>query len=368
MKTTITTKVDTAGLIAKAQAGDTAARNALVAAYLPLVRSITAGLAKRAGRMDLHEDLIQLATVGAAESGTPGGVLRGIELFDVTRCTDGNVESLFASFIGQWIRHESRAALANAAGLNRGPMGRARTIRRARAKLYAESGVEPSQDAILAAVRGAKGRPIRPADVASALAGPAIEISYDQAMAADSSLKHELELVSGHATEEEFNSEADTAEQVEACWDAMMTQLNPKERDVLRRYYGLRGVGGPRETDAQIAVGLGVSPRQVKHVRQTALGKLRGSIPLQLKSDRPPEVPSLARAMVQEALDSANCPVLGHTLAGLALACGLPEITVCRVLDALVTAGDVTEHEHHSDGSKDTYRPARAAAPMAIAA
>lgn len=69
-------------LIAKAQAGDVAARNRLIEMHMRLVAKRATDAARRCGKMNLVDDLIQTAIVGASAK---DGLIHAINKFDLSR-------------------------------------------------------------------------------------------------------------------------------------------------------------------------------------------------------------------------------------------------------------------------------------------
>jgi len=241
---------ETAGLVARARAGDAAARERLIDRLLPLVSS----LARRFRTEGLDQtDLIQEGIVG---------LLRALERYDPQRGVP------FAAFATWWIRQSLQEARSDFIRPFRLPPKALRQLSQLKSehqRIYQSEG--------------------RSADVAELAARTSIDPGQAEALAvADARGRSLDEPVEG--TGGEFGSLGDlladplSAEAYEAVIDAvageqvraLLSRLTDRERDVVRGRFGFEG-----EPEKLVDVGerLGVSAERVRQIEERALAKLR---------------------------------------------------------------------------------------------
>jgi RNA polymerase sigma factor (sigma-70 family) len=240
-------------LVLASAAGDRAAREELVAAFLPAI----AGVARRYRAVPgvQRAELLQEGVVG---------LLRAVERFDPT---DGTPFWAYASW---WVRQAMQqlvselgrpTALSDRAqrALARVRAARAAYVQKYRhepsiAELVAASGLSRGQVESILAVERAPRMLSDPLDVGDGIVGTLGE------QLADPVSEDEYERI----------TEQLVTEQVRPLTDA----LDDRERSILYEHYG---VGRPRQTLREIASSLGVSAERVRQIEEQALDKLRAA-------------------------------------------------------------------------------------------
>lgn len=240
-------------LVAKAQAGDEAARNRVIMHVYRWVAQIAIRSAQRAGRLDLVEDLIQAALVGASDTRT-GGVTRAIETFDPS------LGYAFLTYAASAVRNEIRimfyasiSACASAA-----TMQRITRIRRMVEELERRHGGEqPSTEEIQAAYREAGKRPPKASTIEKALAFTEI---------APETLD-----VSG-STEDDLIDRVDR-DRAKARLRRSIAQLPP-------RYQKVVAMVGEGESNVAIGEAIGASRTRAYQIANKAMGRLKTAVEL----------------------------------------------------------------------------------------
>lgn len=240
-------------LFARIAAGDSAARERVVRANLRLVVSI----AKRyLGRGLDFPDLIQEGTLG---------LMTAIGRFDLAR---GNKFSTYATW---WIEQGVSRALHNQTRAIRLPvhMGeRLSTIRRAANRLTLALGREPTIDETAAAVG------LAPHLVRQALTAAAAVQSLDAPMASGRD-GDPLRLMDTIAAAPRDDDAAVLHAELRRQINAALDQLDPRERAILQRRFGLAG----HEPHTLEAAGreFGITRERARQLEADALRRLRSS-------------------------------------------------------------------------------------------
>jgi RNA polymerase sigma factor (sigma-70 family) len=264
-QTAVTTSPEqTLDLIRKAQAGDLAARNRIVLDNMRLVTKRAAQAARRCGKSEHLQDIINTAVAGASDN---DGLIHAIEKFDVTRGLR------FSTYAVRWIDNAIQNALTQTSTvrLGRNSHGEAR-LRNVVAELTSEDDCAPTPREVRArcVFRGASA----PSDKAieRALVTMREEELPGEAPANDqrkSSTSHDLRAFTADPNPE-------TAIEERQEWKLLCTLLPSlpwNEQLVIRHTFGLAGHEILERTD--IATQLGVSTQRVGHLQTSALKRLQ---------------------------------------------------------------------------------------------
>ncbi len=248
-RTRLLTAVEERDLAARAQAGDAAARERMVAANLRLVVSI----ARRYQQRGLP--LLDLAQEGSL------GLLRAIEKFEPDR------GFRFSTYATWWVRQAITHALATHGRTIRVPVHMREamhTTQRAVGALCAELGREPT----VREIAGAAG--LSPDEVRRALTVPVIVASLDLPVG-ETGENTLVDLLPDHAemTIEDQATRADTAARLRAALSA----LTPREREVLARRYGLGGYRA--HTLSEVGRAIGLTRERARQIEAQALRQVR---------------------------------------------------------------------------------------------
>lgn len=240
-------------LVAAAQAGDAAARERLIEAFLPMIGAV-AGLYRRAPGVERNE-LIQEGVVG---------LLRALARYDPERGVP------FWSYASWWVRQAMQqliAELTRPLVLSDRALRQLSQLKRAHGDYLAKHGREPSGND-LAASTG-----LSHAQVGEMLALERLPQSMDEPVAG---LEGEVgafgELLADPLAEGAYEQLLDHSE-IEQI-RALLASLNERERMILRARYGL---DGPEQSLRQIGERIGLSGERVRQIEQRALGKLRAA-------------------------------------------------------------------------------------------
>lgn len=264
------THPDTLELIAKAQAGDTLARDRLVVINMRLVVKIARRYAKRYGRQDLLDDMIQAAALE--------GVVPAIEHFDAAKGVR------FSTYVGIWVLKAVREILGaggNVAKLT--TRKRHLRLRRTRESLTSQLGRAPTETEILDTASSDGGKK----ELAKAMRGSgAVEISWDDVVAMADAVRSGERRVTlgptgvqaltdhGAACEDDIIEAIDTENTCAKIGELALHHLTVKEREVIVRRFGF--VGGIEMTRAETAADIGgITVRRVAQLESAALRKLR---------------------------------------------------------------------------------------------
>jgi RNA polymerase sigma factor (sigma-70 family) len=241
-------------LIQRAQAGDMAARNAVVMATYGFVSKLAYRVARRSGRPDLVEELIQVGIVG--DEGGNGGLLRAITHFDLGR---GLAFTTFAA---------PRIEGAMVEAVNRTHHAGSRdTAKRTAQILRAARRWERDHE-----------RPPTAAELQAEFRRP-YSLAYLEGVLSRRAYAHE-DLADEHAdpdvTETALVGALDARHAAEIV-ERGMVSLSDRERAVVCSFFG---IGCAPRSQAQIADDLGVQERQVRRLLRRALSELRDELDL----------------------------------------------------------------------------------------
>jgi RNA polymerase sigma-B factor len=225
--------------------GDLEARDRLIEDYLPLARS----LARRyAGRGELYDDLVQIATVG---------LIKAVDRFDFNRGAELTTYAV-ATIVGELKRHFRDAVWP--VHVPRRLKELNRTVSRLLEELTSSLGRSPTIGEL------AKAAGVDEEEVIDALeTGRAFRLRSLSAPAGEDSEAHPLDSLG--EDEQGFEVSEDRA-----VLSAGLRALDDRERRIihLRFYQGL--------TQSQIAVELGISQMHVSRLIRAALEKMRQEI------------------------------------------------------------------------------------------
>jgi RNA polymerase sigma factor (sigma-70 family) len=258
------TAVEVNALIVAAQAGNLGARNALIMANMRLVTKRAAVAARRCGKSDHLQDIINTAIAGASDN---DGLIHAITKFDVTRGLR------FSTYAVRWIDNAIQNALTQTSvvRLGRNSHGEARlrgvvaelthedvcapTTREVRARCVFRGAAPPSDKAIERALVTMREEEL-PSETPSATGERHKTAGDMRALTADDSPILEIE------EREEWRL---------LC--SLLPKLPANEQLVIRHTYGLRGHEVLERT--AIAAKLGVSTQRVGHLQTSALKRLK---------------------------------------------------------------------------------------------
>jgi RNA polymerase sigma factor (sigma-70 family) len=237
--------------VAAAAAGDAAACERLVEAFLPSIAGV-ARIYRGTPGLD-RDELIQEGVVG---------LLRAARRYDAARGTP------FWAYASWWVRQAMQqlvAELARPVALSDRPLRALARIREARAKHLQDHGKEPS----IAALTSATGLPRK--QIESLIAIERTPRGLHEPLSTEEGTNSTMEdFVADPVAEDHYEHVLDRME-VEYVRD-LTEGLGERERNVLYSHYGL---GRPAQTLAQIAGPLGVSTERVRQIEAQALEKLR---------------------------------------------------------------------------------------------
>lgn len=240
-------------LVARAQAGDAAARAQLVEAFLPLIGSV-ARVYRSAPALD-HLELMQEGVVG---------LLRALEGFDPERGTP------FWAYAGWWVRQAMQqlvAELTRPMVLSDHALRQLSRLRDAHNDHIQRHGGEPSR-AQLAEATG-----ISDDQVAALIAAERVPRGLDDADDGDEeALGRFGELLVDPLAEAEYERVLAGAEVDELR--SLLAALSDRERSILRARFGLDGA---EQSRGEVAQQLGISAERVRQLEQRALGKMRSA-------------------------------------------------------------------------------------------
>lgn len=241
-------------LIRAAQAGDRAAREALIEAFLPLIGSLAR----------LYRDSPRIERVELLQEGVVG-LLRALERYDADRGTP------FWGYAAWWVRQAMQqlvAELSRPVVLSDRALRQLSRVKDAHRSHLQRFGREPTA-AQLARAAGLSAE--RVGDLIACDRTPhGLEEPTD---GSDGDLGTFGELLVDPLAEGQYER-ALSEIQIEQL-RGLLSSLSERERAVLRARYGL---GEPERTLSEIAERLGLSAERVRQIEQRALGKLRAAV------------------------------------------------------------------------------------------
>jgi RNA polymerase sigma factor (sigma-70 family) len=237
-------------LLRAARRGDRGARERLIVTHLGLVRRI----ASRYRDLGLpYDDLVQEGSLG---------LLEAIDRFDPCR------EVEFEGFARFRVRRAIRNALTEQARLVRLPkqvVERRRLLDRAEARLTAANGRPPT------AVELAAATALSVDAVLEARSASITPISLAEPLSPDGSPLESLVADPSASDPERDALAADEAERVRNA----VTQLSPRQRQIVSRHFGL---DGREENVADVAADLHLSERRTRTIEHDALHQLAADL------------------------------------------------------------------------------------------
>lgn len=235
---------ETLSLIARAQTGDRAARDALISGNLRLVLSV---IQKFTGRGESMDDLFQVGCIG---------LIKAIDAFDLTQGVQ------FSTYGVPMIAGELRRFLRDhsAVRVSRSTRDTAYRVMQAREKLTAETGREPDVEAI------AKDLSIRREDVVFAMDAICDPVSLYEPLYNDAGETVCVmdQIGDTRNTDEQWLEKLALGEAVE--------RLSDREKRIL----ALRFCDG--RTQMEVAKEIGISQAQVSRLEKTAVNQIKKNL------------------------------------------------------------------------------------------
>ena len=250
-RTSLLTAEQEVALGERVQNGDMAARDHMIEANLRFVVM----LARRyKGRGLPFDDLVEEGNLG---------LIRAVEKFDPAHgCR-------FSTYAAWWIRQAIERALANQARLVRLPVhvdkGVAQ-VRRASRRLAQQLGREPSAVEVAATLERDE------AEVRDLLAVAARADAADRA--ADRAEGMMDESVAAQAAAEPLRAVA--GQELRASLEASLEALNPRQREIICRRFGLRG--HEPQTLEEVGDAVSLARERVRQIQLQALGRMRALV------------------------------------------------------------------------------------------
>ncbi len=236
-------------LAIRARSGDSGAQKELVRHNLRFVVSVARQYARYGVPL---EDLINEGNIGLMRAAARFDPARGFRLI---------------SYGVWWIRQSIMSYLTDHSRIVRLPAGKvhglARLVR-ASERLMQECSASPSTEAL------AKRMQLTRAQVEILQELPTVHFSLDEPVEGEEST-FEVDSVEDKSSVEDLLVETLRREDIQSAMDV----LDPREADILRRYYGL--VSNTPESLQSIGVVHGVTRERVRQLRDRALWKLRHS-------------------------------------------------------------------------------------------
>jgi RNA polymerase primary sigma factor len=238
-------------LARRAQTGEKAALDELVRRNLRFAVSIAK---QYVGSGASFEDLINEANMG---------LIRAARRYDVER------GYRFISYAVWWVRQAVLQYLAEHSRTVRLPLNKTTVltrIQRESQRLGQELGREPSADELALRLQ------LQPEDVERVLSMPTKQFSIDDPIEG-----RENEFFVETLSDDSSPTPDDAAFQSTRSddIDTALASLNPREEDILRRYYGIGGQ--PPHTLEQIGEHYHLTRERVRQIRDRAIGRLRHS-------------------------------------------------------------------------------------------
>ena len=272
-------------MIDQAQAGDLAARNAVVIHMMRLVIRLAAEAARRCGQMAQLQDLVQAAVVGCSAT-SEGGLVRAIAGFDTARGIR------FSTYATLWIRAALRDVLSDNIVSGRGSAARAARIRRVADELAVGLGRRPTPLEVQARLGASGAVPPHVNAIRRALDAPLFVTYFDPShdRGTDGGESDHTRGMSRHdAAQHEaiaHTSVVDEADVVDAIdhraalarQAAAFATLTPIEQQILRERYGIGVRGEGQATLQEIGDRLGRSRERIRQIEARALERLREAL------------------------------------------------------------------------------------------
>ena len=237
-------------LVARARAGDAAAREELVERLLPLVAG-----AARAYRSSASVQRVELIQEGVV------GLLRAVERYDPQRGVP------FRAYAGWWVRQAMQqlvSELTRPLVLSDRALRHLARLKEAHGAAVIETGHEPDRDDL------AERTGLSADQVDDLLAVDRAPRSLDEPVPGEGGAVGAFgDLLTDPLAEDEYERVLRTVETEQLL--ALLSGLSDRERGILRARYGL---DGPEESLREIAARLGLSAERVRQLEQRALGKL----------------------------------------------------------------------------------------------
>ncbi len=250
-RTSLLTAEEEVALGERVQRGDMAARDRMIEANLRFVVM----LARRyKGRGLPFDDLVEEGNLG---------LIRAVEKFDPAHgCR-------FSTYAAWWIRQAIERALANQARLVRLPVhvdkGVAQ-VRRAARRLAQQLGREPGAAEIAEFLERDE------AEVRDLLAVAARADAADRAAEKAEGMMDES--VAAQAAAEPLRHVA--GQELRACLEASLEALNPRQREIICRRFGLRG--HEPQTLEEVGDAVSLARERVRQIQLQALGRMRALV------------------------------------------------------------------------------------------
>jgi RNA polymerase sigma factor (sigma-70 family) len=240
-------------LVAAAEAGDTAARAAIVDAFLPAIGGV-ARRYRRPGQVD-HAELMQEGVVG---------LLRAVDRYDP------RYETPFWAYASWWVRQAMQqlvSEMTRPAVLSDRAQRMLARIKLARRELVQANGHEPTIDEL------AERAELTREQVERLLSIDRVPRGTDEPVADDGGSATVGDQLADPGAEEAFDAVTDRM-QHDHVRDLAAT-LDERERGIVESHFGL---GCPVRTLREIGDGLGITAERVRQIEASALAKLRADL------------------------------------------------------------------------------------------
>lgn len=250
-KIALLTPEEEVALARRVKAGDEAAKDELVRRNLRFVISV----AKQYARSSVpFEDLVNEGNLG---------LIRAAERFDVDR------GYRFISYAVWWVRQAILQYVAEQSRTVRLPLNKSASltkVNKASVLLSQQYGREPTQDEL------AKHLGMKPEDIALVQNMPTTQYSIDEP-AEGRDHDFQLDTLADERSQgpEDSTIESTRNEDIQTA----LAELNPREEDILKRYYGLSG--NEPHTLEEIGQVYRLTRERVRQIRDRAIWRLRNS-------------------------------------------------------------------------------------------
>jgi RNA polymerase primary sigma factor len=250
-KISLLTPEEEVALARRVKAGDEAAKDELVRRNLRFVISVAKQYAKSSVPF---EDLVNEGNLG---------LIRAAERFDVDR------GYRFISYAVWWVRQAILQYVAEQSRTVRLPLNKSASltkVNKAAVLLSQQYGREPTHDEL------AKYLGMKPEDVELVLNMPSTQFSIDEpAEGRDHAFQVDTLADERSQGPEDSTIEATRNEDIETA----LAALNPREEDILKRYFGL--AGNDPHTLEEIGKVYKLTRERVRQIRDRAIWRLRNS-------------------------------------------------------------------------------------------
>ena len=248
-QTALITVQDEIRLAAKIKKGDKAARDLMIRSNLRLVVKIANDYSR------YGMPLLDLVSEGNI------GLMKAVERFEPNR---GAKLSTYAAW---WIKHAIKRALANQSRTIRLPahmVDKLSKLRRAEHKLTEKLGRDPTAGEL------AKELGVQPSSITHWQTASLRPSSLD-APVGDQDSAEFGELVGDERVDSPFKKINDT--QMRAEMESLLVKLDDREREILKRRFGLQGV--KEETLEEVGLRLKITRERVRQIQNKALKQMR---------------------------------------------------------------------------------------------